>query len=129
MAGPATPSESHRGAEAELAALRARVSQLEKINAVLMDKVERVTAEQGTSFSLFQTAIALECKLQECAVALGEARERLEPTNRDLMASNAAALEASRAKSAFLAAMSHALRTPMNGVVGATELLLSTPLW
>jgi signal transduction histidine kinase/ActR/RegA family two-component response regulator len=35
---------------------------------------------------------------------------------------------ASRAKSFFLATMSHELRTPMNGVIGMTELLLTTPL-
>lgn len=35
---------------------------------------------------------------------------------------------ASRAKSQFLANMSHELRTPMNGVLGMTELLLSTTL-
>ena len=36
--------------------------------------------------------------------------------------------EASRAKSTFLANMSHEVRTPMNGVLGMTELLLATPL-
>jgi PAS domain S-box-containing protein len=39
-----------------------------------------------------------------------------------------AALAATEAKSRFLATMSHELRTPMNGVIGMTELLLSTPL-
>ena len=33
-----------------------------------------------------------------------------------------------RAKSDFLATMSHEVRTPMNGVLGLTELLLDTPL-
>jgi signal transduction histidine kinase/DNA-binding response OmpR family regulator len=35
---------------------------------------------------------------------------------------------ASQAKSEFLANMSHEVRTPMNGVLGMTELLLDTPL-
>lgn len=39
-----------------------------------------------------------------------------------------AAEEANRAKSEFLANMSHEVRTPMNGIVGMTELALSTDL-
>ncbi|WP_432574608.1 response regulator [Kineococcus sp. SYSU DK005] len=38
------------------------------------------------------------------------------------------AVEADRAKSAFLATMSHEVRTPMNAVIGMTDLLLDTPL-
>lgn len=39
-----------------------------------------------------------------------------------------AAEAASRAKSAFLSNMTHELRTPMNGVLGITTMLLDTPL-
>jgi signal transduction histidine kinase/DNA-binding response OmpR family regulator/HPt (histidine-containing phosphotransfer) domain-containing protein len=40
----------------------------------------------------------------------------------------AVALESTRLKSEFLANMSHEVRTPMNGVIGMSELLMSTPL-
>ena len=36
--------------------------------------------------------------------------------------------EASKAKSQFLANMSHEMRTPLNGVIGASDLILETPL-
>ncbi len=36
--------------------------------------------------------------------------------------------EASKAKSHFLANMSHEMRTPLNGVIGASDLILQTPL-
>ncbi len=113
---------------ARCTALQARIVQLDKINAALMDRVERDMDAQGSAFSLFEAAIALESQVKERTAALQQALHRLETTNRELVASNEAAQQASRAKSAFLAAMSHELRTPMNGVVGMTEILLNTPL-
>ena len=44
------------------------------------------------------------------------------------IAAREAAEDAARAKSDFLATMSHEVRTPMNGVLGLTELLLDTRL-
>ncbi|HEY9600891.1 MAG TPA: GAF domain-containing protein, partial [Allocoleopsis sp.] len=46
----------------------------------------------------------------------------------ELVEAREAALEASRLKSQFVANMSHDIRTPMNGVLGMTELLLKTYL-
>ena len=53
-------------------------------------------------------------------------RQRAEAERLD--AARRAAEETTRAKSEFLAVMSHEVRTPMNGVLGLAELLLDTPL-
>jgi signal transduction histidine kinase/ligand-binding sensor domain-containing protein/CheY-like chemotaxis protein/HPt (histidine-containing phosphotransfer) domain-containing protein len=61
-----------------------------------------------------------------------DAKQRLESEvelrTRELLDSNRLLAEAAQAKSNFLARISHELRTPMNGVVGMTELLARTPL-
>ena len=55
-------------------------------------------------------------------------RTKLQERDNALVASKNEAEAANNIKSEFLANMSHELRTPMNGVVGTTDLLLSTKL-
>ena len=77
--------------------------------------------------------------LQRQSGTIRRQNEDLEAANRDLEAKvevrtaelkikSDEALEAARAKAAFLATMSHEIRTPMNGVIGMTGLLQDTPL-
>lgn len=54
--------------------------------------------------------------------------ELLRDVNEQLHQAKEAAESASRAKSSFLANMSHDIRTPMNGVIGMTTLLMNTEL-
>jgi len=69
--------------------LRRRVAQLEKINAALMDRVERSTDMQGGAFSMFETAISLDAMVRDRTGALEVALERLNTVNAELAAANA----------------------------------------
>ncbi|GLR81087.1 PAS-domain containing protein (plasmid) [Azospirillum oryzae] len=67
-----------------IAALERENAKLQRINKVLMDRVERSMDFQGGAFSLFQTAIVLEQKIRERTLELERALHKLEDSNRDL---------------------------------------------
>jgi signal transduction histidine kinase/AmiR/NasT family two-component response regulator len=77
------------------------------------------------------TAALIEAK-DATVHALLTSEQRLEgrvaERTRELDEARAASEQASRHKSAFLATMSHEVRTPMNGILGMAHLLLETPL-
>jgi two-component system, sensor histidine kinase len=67
-----------------VAELERENAKLQRINKVLMDRVERSMDFQGGAFSLFQTAIVLENKIRERTLEVERALHKLEDSNRDL---------------------------------------------
>ncbi|MDE1914483.1 MAG: PAS-domain containing protein [Sphingomonadales bacterium] len=72
-------------------ALRDELRKLRRINAALMDRVERSSDMAGNAFSMFETAISLEAMVRERTVQLEDALGKLAKANSDLAAVNAAA--------------------------------------
>lgn len=94
MATQPVPAVDH---DAErIAALEAQVSKLKRINAALMDRVERSTDLQGNAFSLFETAISLEGKVRERTADLERALSALAQSNAALGVAKETADEAQR---------------------------------
>lgn len=98
-----------------------QIAKLQKINAALMERVERSTDQQGNAFSMFQTAINLEGQIRRRTMELTNALMRLEQTNRELKVAKDDAEQANLSKTRFLAAASHDVLQPLN----AASLLLS----
>lgn len=96
------------------ASLERRLDKLAKINAVLMDRVERSMDQQGNAFSLFQTAIGLEAKVRARTEELTTVLHRLERSNDALVVAKDDAERANLSKTRFLAAASHDLLQPLN---------------
>ncbi len=70
----------------------------------------------------------LERTFRDAIAKLQASVRELEATREEIAIARQKAESASEAKSQFLATMTHELRTPMNGVLGMSELLASTRL-
>lgn len=77
-----------------IAELETEIAKLRRINAALMDRVERSTDLQGNAFSLFETAISLEGKVRERTTDLERALGDLAQSNAALAVAKEAADDA-----------------------------------
>ncbi|MEL0615723.1 hybrid sensor histidine kinase/response regulator [Cobetia marina] len=113
---PDTPLTDSRkdGLSAELAALKARNRQLEKINAALIERVESSSPSPSAPYAAFEHAVLLADQVRERTDALHRTLDELGALNRRLTAAKAAAEAANHSKTRFLAAISHDLLQPLN---------------
>jgi two-component system, sensor histidine kinase len=100
--------------DAHLAELRRRLEKLAKINAALMQRVERSMEQQANAFSLFQTAIGLEAQVRIRTDELNTALDRLERANDELVTARDTAERANRFKTRFFTAVGHDLLQPLH---------------
>lgn len=116
---PIPPRNDGPGSE-----LERRLEKLARINAALMQRVERSMDQQANAYSLFQTAIGLEGQVRIRTGQLKTALDRLEQANSELMLARDAAERANRFKTRFFTAVGHDLLQPLH----AARLTLSAML-
>ncbi len=98
------------------------IRRLRKINQALMDQVERSMDQQGSAFSIFQTAINLEGQIKRRTQELSSTLAHLERSNHELKTAKENAERLNLSKTQFLAAASHDVLQPLN----AATLLVSS---
>jgi signal transduction histidine kinase len=116
---PIPPRHDGPGSEMER-----RLEKLARINAALMQRVERSMDQQANAYSLFQTAIGLEGQVRLRTDQLKTALDRLEQANSELVLARDAAERANRFKTRFFTAVGHDLLQPLH----AARLTLSAML-
>ena len=97
---------------------KAGILEVRELARMLHDSAEEIQANRS----------AIESQKQALLDANEHLEERVALRTEQLEASREEALQAAKAKAAFLATMSHEIRTPLNGVVGMTTLMADTPL-
>lgn len=105
-----------------------RVEKLERINRVLIDRIDRLEESRGSAWSMFQAAVALEQEVMVRTRDLERALADLSQRNRELAVARASAEEANRSKTRFLRAASHDLLQPLSAARLFLSMLTDTPM-
>lgn len=92
------------------------------------DRIAGGDFQQREAPSSSTDIVQLQGALNKMAGSLGAGYEYFETVNLELEQARDQAIDASRLKSEFLANVSHEMRTPLNGVIGMSELLADTNL-
>ncbi|HYW56279.1 MAG TPA: ATP-binding protein [Polaromonas sp.] len=95
-----------------------RLKEIRHISQAIHDSAEQFKGERAEMLG----------KVKATQDAREYLEERVAKRTVELLASREDALQAVKAKAAFLATMSHEIRTPLNGVVGMSTLLAQTAL-
>lgn len=115
---------SANGGRAQLLAGVGSFLYLGILSATAREVSRQIAAGLRGSFANLDLIARLETSNAELAA---EVRRR-EETENSLREATKAAETANKAKSTFLARVSHEVRTPLNGILGITEILKTTPL-
>lgn len=107
-------SEGRHSSADVIAALERQNAKLAKINAALMNRVERSMEQHGNAFSMFQAAIGLETQVRVRTEELKGAMTRLERLNDQLIGARDSAEQANRFKTRFFTAVGHDLLQPLH---------------
>lgn len=94
--------------------LERQLDKLSRINAALIERVERSVEQQGNAYSIFTAAIGLEHQVRQRTDELQEALDRLERSNDALVAARDEAERANEAKTRFFTAVGHDLLQPLH---------------
>ncbi|MDR3531983.1 MAG: response regulator [Rhodopila sp.] len=116
------------GAEATPAVISRHKLQTEGMTAYVLAPIDGFAGLRKERFSIFAIVFGGLCAIVwGTGLSLVMAR-RSRAYRRSLLRAKEQAEAGNRAKSEFLATMSHEIRPPMNGIIGMTDLLLDTGL-